>query len=58
MATENILVKEVHKSNSSTDWSNSLKAIWANDNQRPAIYSNDHGGHYWDGRNLVQDRSR
>jgi hypothetical protein len=56
--TNSNLVKAVHKDNSLTDWSNSLKAIWANDTQRPPIYSNDHGGFYWDARNLVQERSR
>ena len=53
-----ILGKEVHKDNSLTDWNNSLKTIWVSDSQRLPIYSNDHGGHYWDGRYSVQERSR
>jgi hypothetical protein len=58
MATENILVKDVDKPNSLTDWNNCLKAIWVSDSQRPPIYSSDHGGYYWDGRYSVQERSR
>jgi hypothetical protein len=48
---------EVHKSSEEWDWNNSLKAIWVNDNQHLPIYSNDHAGHYWDSRNIV-DASR
>lgn len=49
------LDKVVNKSNGITDWNYALKSVWADDSQRPPIYSNDHGGHYWDGRNLVQE---
>ena len=52
------LDKVSDKPNVPSDWSNSLKAIWANDSQRPPIYSNDHGGHYWDGRYSVKEHSR
>jgi hypothetical protein len=40
------------------DYQKFLRNTWKSDSQRPLIYSNDHGGHYWDGRYSVQERSR
>jgi hypothetical protein len=42
------LVKEVHKDNSLTDWNNSLQAVWADDDQRPPIYSKELFRRFWD----------
>jgi len=57
MATEKVIVKVSNKPDAPADWSNTLKAIWANDSQRPSIYATDQAV-YWQGRTSVQERSR
>ena len=53
MATENILVKEVHKDNSPTDYDSFLRWTWAGDGKRPPIYTTETADHFWNTRDVV-----
>lgn len=52
------LVEEVHKSSVEWDWNSFLRSLWKSDSKDWQLYSDEQGGYYWDGRNLVQERSR
>ena len=61
MATEKFLDEVPDKPSVSSDWNNSLRAIWVSDSQRPSIYTIEQSRYYWDegnGRTSLEERSR